>query len=80
MSAERACPHCGTGLDGDLIFDTFMKMYEGNIDKALRTAEMYGATDKNGMRWKREIALYSLEMDRTYAYRCPDCHQTWERK
>jgi hypothetical protein len=57
-----------------------MKMYDGDKTKALKAAEMYGADDKNGKRWGREIGMYSLETDRTYAYRCPDCHQTWTKR
>lgn len=29
--------------------------------------------------YSRVIALYSLEEDRTFAYRCPDCGATFKR-
>jgi hypothetical protein len=29
--------------------------------------------------WKRKIAIYSLELDRTVRWKCPDCHGEWER-
>jgi hypothetical protein len=28
-------------------------------------------------RWKREIGIYSIERDRTVAWRCPDCNHEW---
>lgn len=71
------CPHCKANLEGDLIYDTFMEEYNDE-DKALQTASMYGATKTAG-HWGRQIALYSLEEDRTYGYKCPDCGETWKR-
>lgn len=72
------CPNCKANLDGDLIFDTFLTQYGGDRIKALKSAEAYGATETTG-RWRREIAQYSLEEDRTVAFRCPDCNHRWPR-
>lgn len=71
------CPNCNANLEGDLIFDTFLEKY-GDEQKALETAEMYGATRNEG-RWGREIAIYDREKDRTVAYVCPDCDHQWGR-
>lgn len=30
-------------------------------------------------KFSRAIGIYDLKSDRTIAYRCPDCHQEWER-
>jgi predicted RNA-binding Zn-ribbon protein involved in translation (DUF1610 family) len=30
-------------------------------------------------RWRREIAIYDREKDRTIAYKCPDCGKRWDR-
>lgn len=30
--------------------------------------------------WKRKIGVYSLELDRTTHWQCPDCEGKWERK
>lgn len=71
------CPHCGVNLNGGLIYDTFMEKY-GNHEEALRAAEMYGATQTEGM-WGREIAIYDFMKDKTVAYKCPDCGKEWAR-
>jgi len=71
------CPKCKSNLDGELIFDTFMKKY-GNEQKALETASMYGATKTEG-RWGRQIGIYDMELDRTTEWRCPDCGHLWIR-
>jgi rubrerythrin len=78
MSEHGNCPSCNSNLNGDLIFDTFMNKYNDR-QKALETAEMYGATETEG-HWGRAIGLYSLEKDRTVIYRCPDCNHQWERQ
>lgn len=72
------CPNCEVDLDGDLIYETFFAKY-GDEVRALRYAEMYGATKTEG-RWGRQIGIYDYANDRTVAYRCPDCGHTWERK
>ena len=42
MNQHGYCPNCGMNFDGDLIFDTFMAQYDGDEEKALKTASMYG--------------------------------------
>jgi hypothetical protein len=74
----NTCPNCSADLNGGLIWQTLMDKYQ-NAAKADQAAEMYGATRTKG-RWRRQIALYSWERDRTVAYICPDCDHEWERK
>lgn len=31
----------------------------------------------SGTHWKREIGIYDRDLDRTVAYRCPDCGKEW---
>lgn len=78
MSEHGQCPNCGTNFDGDLIFEHFLKEYDGDRDKALATAEMYGATETKG-RWGKKIGLYDRDKDRTVAWLCQDCGHQWER-
>lgn len=75
------CPHCNADLDGDLVIN--YPISQGYTpDLVLEYASSYKGwnehREKN--RWGRAIALYSIEEDRTAAYRCPDCEKTWERK
>ena len=78
MNEHGYCPNCGINFDGDLIFDTFMERYEGDEEKALETASMYGATKTKG-RWGHKIAIYNLEKDMTTRWKCPDCEHIWDR-
>ncbi len=71
------CPSCGVSLVGGLIFETGLRKY-GNRKDALEYAECYGASETQG-EWKREIAIYDRDLDRTVAYRCPDCGHIWDR-
>lgn len=43
-----------------------------------KVAESYGATRDKGQ-WGRQIGVYSMERDRTVAWRCPDCLHEWPR-
>jgi hypothetical protein len=79
MNEHGYCPNCGMDFDGGLIFDTFIKQYDGDEENALETASWYGATKTTG-RWGYKIAIYSMEEDRTVQWRCPDCEHTWDRK
>lgn len=72
------CPTCGVSLDGGGIWQTFYDK-TGSEAEADKIAEMYGASRTSG-RWGRAIALYSMERDQTYAYRCPDCGDKWPRR
>lgn len=31
-----------------------------------------------GTHWRREIGIYSRILDRTVAFRCPDCKRCWQ--
>ena len=78
MNEHGYCPNCGMNFDGDLIFDTFMEKYQDE-EKALESAEMYGATKTTG-RWGHKIGIYSMEEDCTTHWKCPECEHEWERK
>jgi hypothetical protein len=71
------CPSCNESLEGELIYEHFLAQY-GDEEKALKTAEMYGATKTTG-RWGLAIGIYDMEQDRTVAWRCPFCQHQWER-
>jgi len=81
MNIHGTCPHCNANLDGDLVIDYPLSQGKSR-EEALAYAAMYAGWSEHGEanRWGRAISLYSLEKDRTIAYRCPDCHGTWERK
>ena len=72
------CPKCNADLEGDLIYEYFLKEY-GDEEKALATADLYGATKTTG-RWGKEIGIYDFDKDQTVAYRCPECDHEWSRE
>jgi len=73
------CPNCHESLVGGLIYDTMLHdVYDGDEDAALQAASHYGATKTEG-RWGLALGMYSLDEDRTVAYRCPFCGHEWPR-
>lgn len=75
MDDHGTCPHCSADMNGERIYDHFLKEYEGNREKALETASMYGAGETNG-RFGREV--YVKPYDKNYNklkpyFQCPDC-------
>ena len=69
------CVHCDFDLNGEFIYDSFLKEYEGDWQKALDKASQYGAGPDNG-RWGKEI--YIRDYDKNYKklppyFQCPEC-------
>jgi len=81
MNINGFCPFCKTSLDGDLVIDYPLSQGKSR-EEALAYAASYAGWNEHGdaNRWGRAFALYDIGKDRTTAYRCPDCGQTWERK
>lgn len=71
------CPLCKANLDGGSIYQHFINNGYTH-EKALEIAGNYGATETKGQ-WGREIGIYDMDLDRTVAYRCPDCGGEWAR-
>jgi len=72
------CPNCKADMNGALIWRTFIErgMLPGEADEK---AAMYGATRTKG-RWGLQIAIYDMGRDRTTAWQCPYCSETWPRQ
>jgi hypothetical protein len=74
------CPHCNANLDGDLVIN--YPLSQGYTpDLVLKYVASYEGWNEHreANRWNRAIALYDMRKDRTTAYRCPDCGETWDR-
>ena len=71
------CPHCNANLEGELIYQTFLKMYNDH-EKARSTAALYGATETQG-HWGREIGIQQADEDYVSEWECPDCGGKWMR-
>jgi hypothetical protein len=74
ISDHGSCVVCGFDLNGDWIYEYFLREY-GDEKKALDTAKMYGATKTEG-RFGKE--LYVKEYDEDYNklpsyFKCPTC-------
>lgn len=78
MSNEHGyCPKCKTDLDGGSIWEHFFEK-TGSEAEADKSAKSYGA-DRTQGQWGRAIGLYDRDLDRTTAWRCPDCGHRWGR-
>ena len=79
MSNDQYCPHCKADLQGENIYEYFLKYYSNEEPdvaelKAKEASDQYG-----GGYFYRDIAIYDSDLDRTVGYKCPDCGKTWER-
>lgn len=81
MNIHGFCPHCNANLDGELIISYALESNKSK-EEALSYAKSYEGWDRYGElnRWGRVISLYDIKKDKTTAYRCLDCENTWERK
>jgi hypothetical protein len=73
----RTCRHCNFNLDGELILDFFIKQGKSK-EEALETAKLYQGWEEFGEqnRWKLEIGIYDINLDRTTHSICPNCRNT----
>lgn len=79
MSNEHGyCPKCNTDLDGGSVWQYFFEK-TGSETEADKIAKAYGA-DRTKGQWGRAIGIYDMELDRTVAWKCPDCGHQWGRK
>lgn len=63
MSELNECPFCHVSWVGDPIPQEYID--EGHYAE--------------GSHWKREIAIYDIDQDRTVAWKCPDCQNETRR-
>lgn len=78
MSNEHGyCPNCNVDLDGGSVWQYFFEK-TGSETEADKAAKAYGA-DRTQGQWGRAIGIYDMELDRTVAWKCPDCGHQWGR-
>jgi len=65
------CPHCGTSLVGTPIPTEHLDLYGASAICPDCGQPSHGS---------RVIGLYSYNVDRTVAWRCPDCTKEWARQ
>ena len=78
LNEHGYCPNCNADLDGGSIWQYFFEK-TGSEAEADKSAEAYGANRTQGQ-WGRTIGIYDMELDRTVAWKCPDCNHQWGRK
>ena len=78
MAADNhgQCKNCGFDLNGERVFDFFLKEYEGDKVKALAVASMYGCKEGYG-RFGKEILTKTYHEDgsKSRVYICPECRK-----
>lgn len=70
-----SCLHCGSDLNGERVYDHFLKEYGGDWQKALAAASMYGCRKGYG-RFSKSIYVtsYDTEGNKLPKYwKCPEC-------
>lgn len=79
MSADNhgECIHCGLDLNGERVYDHFLREYNGDETKAAYVAEQYGCRKGYGRFGK---AIYMKSYDDNYNklpsyYMCPNCKE-----
>ena len=70
------CPHCNYDLDGELIYETFIKKGYSE-ERSIEIAEMYGATKTSG-KWQNEISVSEGYTGEFLYYMCPACKGRWK--
>lgn len=72
-----SCKNCGFDLNGERVYDYFLREYDGDVVKATETASMYGCKEGWG-RFGKEI--YVKGYDENYKsihpwWMCPECKE-----
>lgn len=67
------CPNCKISFDGELVIDTFRKMY-GNEEDALKTSTEFSGYKQHGLenRWSNAISISNWDSHQHYL--CKDCN------
>ena len=78
LNEHGYCPNCNADLDGGSIWNHFFET-TGSEAEADKISKSYGA-DRTQGQWGRTIGIYDMELDRTVAWKCPDCNHQWGRK
>lgn len=77
MSYPKNCPSCNCNLEGEDVYQYFLKIEKPA--KAEEIAGHYGWTKENPCCFSKVIGIYSMERDMTTHWQCPDCDHRWER-
>lgn len=78
MNEPKHCPNCNADLNGGSIWEYFYRKTNSETE-ADKTAKAYGA-DRTQGNWGRAIGIYDMDLDRTVAWKCPDCNHQWGRE
>jgi rubredoxin len=79
MAADNhgSCKNCGFDLNGERVYDYFLREYSGDTKKAAETASMYGCREGYG-RFGKEILIKSYDKDfkkLPSKFACPECRE-----
>ena len=81
-----SCVNCGFDFNGDYIWDVGYRLaqakgftQEESEAEADTYASWYGAKRGEG-RFSKRVGIYSMALDRTVAWQCPDCEHREPRE
>jgi hypothetical protein len=68
-----SCKNCGCDLNGERVYDYFLREYEGDIDRATEVASMYGCKEGYGRFGEAIYVTTYNEAGKTKSWVCPEC-------
>ena len=78
MNENGYCKNCNLDFDGEDILLVLLRQNK-SPKEALDIAEKFYGYKDGKTKFSKVIAVYSVELDRTVLYICPDCGYTWDR-
>jgi len=70
---HKSCKNCGFDLNGERVFDHFLKEYNGDRVKALAVASMYGCREGFGRFGKAIYVKTYTDFGKKREWKCPEC-------
>jgi hypothetical protein len=77
MDADNhgSCKNCGFDLNGERVYDYFLREYGGDTEKAAETASMYGCSEGYGRFGKAIHVKTYTNHGKMKEWICPECKE-----
>jgi hypothetical protein len=75
LDNHGSCKECGFDLNGERVYDYFLREYNGDKGKALEVSSMFGAREGFGRFGKQILVKTYTEQGKTTEYICPSCKE-----
>jgi hypothetical protein len=75
LDDHGSCKECGFDLNGERVYDYFLREHGGNRGEALAVASMYGCREGFGRFGKQVLVKTYTEQGKTRLNICPNCKE-----